>query len=252
MIINANASGGSPELQDKTVTPTPSGVTVTPDDGYEALGKVDVVGSSGLVASNIRSGVTIFGIVGTGEMPVRTITLTPKERYIFGTSPNTSSHGDIGSTVNKTVYYPNTNLNIASDGTNITPSGTGLTFKTVKLGAFISIYQLSYTSVQEDHGLADKLKYICPSGKTFTATITGRLVVSQYVIDDTDVTKTMFGGEVQASFTINASGTSTSCTYSIPTQPKTYTDWSQWLSTAPQAGTYGPALMIDTITYTLS
>lgn len=52
--------------QEKTVTPTASGVVVTPDTGY-TLSKVTVNGDSNLKATNIKSGVKIFGITGTLE-----------------------------------------------------------------------------------------------------------------------------------------------------------------------------------------
>lgn len=61
--VNA-ASGGTVSTQTKTVTPSASTQTVTPDSG-KYLSSVTVNGDSDLVASNIKSGVNIFGVTGT-------------------------------------------------------------------------------------------------------------------------------------------------------------------------------------------
>ena len=52
-------------LQAKTVTPTSQSQTISADSGYDAISEVLVQGDSNLIGSNIASGVSIFGVVGT-------------------------------------------------------------------------------------------------------------------------------------------------------------------------------------------
>lgn len=56
-------SGGN--YQEKSITPTANGQTVMPDEGYDALSKVNIYGDEDLVPNNIKEGVSIFGVAGT-------------------------------------------------------------------------------------------------------------------------------------------------------------------------------------------
>lgn len=63
--IQVKSSGSSPTLQSRTVTPSSSTQYITPQNRYDALSQVTVYGDSNLVSSNIKSGVSIFGVSGS-------------------------------------------------------------------------------------------------------------------------------------------------------------------------------------------
>ena len=77
--------GSSGNYQNKTVTPSASQQVITADSGYDALKKVTVEGDADLIASNIKNGVTIFGVTGSydaggGSASIDTKTLTTSGR----------------------------------------------------------------------------------------------------------------------------------------------------------------------------
>ena len=88
-------SFGAPVLQALIVTPTAQQQTITPETGYDAFNQVTVNTDANLIPGNIKSGVTIFGVVGTHEgggntptLNAPTITLTDDTLTITNPASN--------------------------------------------------------------------------------------------------------------------------------------------------------------------
>lgn len=71
MSVQVKSSGSSPTLQSRTVNPSSSTQYITAQTGYDALSQVTVYGDSNLVSSNIKSGVSIFGVNGSAKSPFK-------------------------------------------------------------------------------------------------------------------------------------------------------------------------------------
>ena len=64
MSVQVKSSGSSPTLQSRTVTPSSYTQYLIPQSGYDGLSQVTVNRDSNLKSSNIKSGTSIFGIIG--------------------------------------------------------------------------------------------------------------------------------------------------------------------------------------------
>jgi hypothetical protein len=59
------AKGETVVLQNKTISPTTNQQIISADSGYDGLSTITISGDDDLIADNIKSGINIFGVVGT-------------------------------------------------------------------------------------------------------------------------------------------------------------------------------------------
>lgn len=100
----------APKLHEKQITPSAAAETYYPDEGYDGISKISVVGDSDLSPENIVYGKQVFDVVGSHKCP----TFTTQEKTV---TPSANSQ-----TVQPDSGYDGLSQVTVSGDTNLTPA----------------------------------------------------------------------------------------------------------------------------------
>ena len=174
LLEQANALPEEKKIQaSKTITPTKSAQTVNPDSGYDGLASVVVAGDADLVATNIKSGVNIFGVSGTMEPKEFSIVTTVESgATVTATSGSTTISGTSNGTCTLTVPTAGTwtvkaTTNLAEY--NETETSNTQTIKTVDTHNTSLTFFRAYITVKTETGAAVT---VSKGNTTYTKTAT--------------------------------------------------------------------------------
>lgn len=169
---NGIISGSIPSKTAATITPNTANQVISA--GQYLSGAQTISGSANLVAGNIKSGVNIFGVVGTAPIPSGTATAA----YVLTgyTFSNASSVGLSGSMVNRGAanITPSTaNQTISAgyhNGSGVVYGNANLVAANIKLGVTIFGVSGTYTS-NAPVVLTASGTYTVPTGVTYLLVI---------------------------------------------------------------------------------
>ncbi len=125
-------------LQPVTLTPDAEGQTATPAEGFDGFSSVTLPAEPNLIPGNISVGVSIFGVVGTSEVPVFDVNalLAGTLEEITSGTPALRAYGFYNNTVLKRVIM----ANLAQIGNYAFYGCTGLTSVNAPLLTALSQY----------------------------------------------------------------------------------------------------------------
>lgn len=165
-------------LQSKTVTPTAGGLTVKADDGYDGLKQVIVNGDTNLIAANVISGKTIFGVAGSAIVSkTQEKTATPgKDSKVV--TPDSGYTGLSKVTVNgdNNLIPENIKKDVVIFGVTGEHQGGG--------GAYSILQAIDFTETKADatmkNGNTNEIIPTYTEGKITSATINGDIISVVY------------------------------------------------------------------------
>ena len=168
-------TGSTINNQNKTVTPSKNQQSITADNGYTGLGTVTISGDNDLIASNIKSGVEIFGVTGTYTDNNINLLITPNtQQQIFNASAPYTGYKTI--TVNP---IPGEYI-IPSGNKAITENGSGIdvtNYATVSVNVPTSAPSLQQKSINP----SESIQTVTPDTGYYLDEVTVGAISSTYI-----------------------------------------------------------------------